>query len=332
VTFPDFTDARGFRQQGSVIDFSPMTLTSGPRKYTIIKDEGGKIHTDEFKRAYKDADAMREGSWDYPKRIRHLTTLAYGSAIEPVYFDLEPRGLVHSFPEDQCPWVHKTFDEETLALRYGRAYVNTEYKCIMDASGTHLFGNIIRAAPPPLYKQDPVLIGLDYNDDWGHAGLVGIQQGSKIYLVDEYRGLALRPPRVVGDRQITDKSGLSLSEWLIGWQERHPGKVAIVGEEQGRSYNAALEALGVRGITPEGWSKAIQNARIPLTIDLCDQGLIVFTDRVPVAFDQARRYHRDEKGNISRQEDHLIDSLHHLIMARSIPGAWSVHDPQKEWV
>jgi hypothetical protein len=259
--------------------------------------------------------------------------ISCATAIEPVYWDLEPRGLVHAFPVDICPWVRADFDEQAMIIRYGQAYVNTEYKCIMDASGTRIFGRLATGPVPVINNQCLCLIGIDWNDDWGHAALAGIQVPSgEIYLVGEYRGLALRAPREPGDRPITDPSALSLIDWLLGWQQRFPGQCAIVAEQQGVNYINALVEGGVRGITPEGWSKAIQEARIPLVIDLCDQGKILFTKNVPWTLKQAKSYRRDDKGNIPHQEDHHIDCLHHLVMARSIPNAWAITDPVKSWI
>lgn len=313
----------------SKIAFNPLTMTSGPREYTIIKDEGGKVVGNKEKQAYKDADGMNEGWWPFPKRIRHLTTLSYDSAIEPVWNYLEPKGLVHSLPETDAFWVHDHLVakygldyEAQLEFIYGRPFVNTEYKCLMDAIGIKLFYGVQECEMPAIDKMDSIVIGIDFNEGWGHAAEAGINQAGtgKVIVFDEYRGLALRQPCMPDDPKITDPSGLSLSEWLIKFSKAYPGRVAIIGESQGAgsTYIKNLQALGVQGLIGESWSGPLQRARIPLTVDLVARGEILFAKgKVPKIRGQLPRYHLDEKGDVPRQEDHHIDALHHLVAGRS---------------
>lgn len=330
---------------GSTIDFSPMTMTSGPRKFTIVKDEGGKVVEPVKKRRYKEAEGMKRGTWDYPKRTRHLTTLAYDTAIEPVYDRLNPLGLVWKFPEEACPWVHQDLIDDygpnypdVISKTYGRPYFRTEYKCIMDTLGVafHIFNKVMEITELPTFylHGDRCLIGLDTNPGVGHAALVGIQQGFYIYLVDEWLGLALRPPVEADDPPITDKSGMALAPWIKMWQARFPGRCGVVCETQGQSIADSLVKLGVRGMDTEPWTGSLQKARIPMTVDLCDQGLIQFLKQkcgiypgVPVTIEQAHKYHKDEKHNIPKQDDHHIDDLHHLLMARPKYFKIESHEP-----
>lgn len=327
---------------GSFIDLNPLTVTSGPRRFTIVKDEGGKVLTPALKREYVMADGMMEGTWEYPRRLRHITTLCYDSAIEPVFYRLKSIGRVYSFPERECPWVHNRLIRKygigyrmAIEDQYGRSYFNTEYDCEMDAAnkGTRIFNKIKIVNELPTFNQSSVcLIGIDTNIGQGNAAVVGIQHLGKIYMVDEYFGVALRTPVQPDDPVITDKSGVGLADWLKAWQRRFPGRCAIVCETQGVSVKNSLEKLGVTGITPEAWSGPIQIARIPMTVDLCSNESIVFTKNVPILLKQINKAYRQENGVIPKQDDHCVDAMHHMVMARSV-GVSDVYSYQPEaWV
>jgi hypothetical protein len=185
---------------------------------------------------------------------------------------------------------------------------------------------------PSLPSDCTCLIGIDTNIGQGNAAVVALQNGDNIYVVDEYMGLALRAPKSPDDPPIADRSGLALSDWLKRWQARYPGRTCITCEEQGVSIADALESLGVTGIVREPWSGSLQQARIPLTVDLCDQDLIQFLASCNKTIEEVRKYYKDDKGSIPRQDDHHVDCLHHLIMARNTSDTIKAYNPIKSWI
>jgi len=94
----------------------------------------------------------------------------------------------------------------------------------------------------------------------------------------------------------------------------------------------ALESLGVTGIVREPWTGSLQLARIPLTVDLCDQEIIVFLKTCTSTIEEVRKYYKDDKGAIPRQDDHHVDCLHHLIMARNTGEPIKAYNPIKSWI
>lgn len=314
--------SRDFRVEfynGSILDITSLNATSGSRKNLIVLDEGGKATDKNDIRNYMDARGMRKGC-SGNVRLRHCTTLNYDSAIHngdySIYEVLDGKGLVWRLHVDDCPWVTLTDEDEQMPAWYK----NIEFYCKMDAPGGKVFNKIRTFSQLPKSECTlKCLIGIDWNPSWGHAVLVALWDArhNNYYIIDEWRGFAFRPPVEKDDPPITDKSGLSMSEFIKSYQEEWEGDCYTVVEatDAKSEYTNRLIALGCIINKREPWGKREQAARVPLAQGLVENNHIFYHEDCEMVIGQHESFHWDDNipGKIPRQEDHHLDGMFHFI-------------------
>lgn len=302
---------------GSILDYNACTMTSGPRKNLILYDEGGKILRQDKKDSYNAARGMADGTFEGEIRLRHFTTLAYGTPGETMFNSLEPEGLVHKFPVEQCPWVWRNGDFLTDKQIHAmpRWWVLMEYYCELVARGGAVF-----QAPPVVIAQFDiaefmanhheamVITSVDWNPVWGDAAIAMVHDGYGNYVV-------------FAEVRTTDTGT------LIEFFNRHAAwgtRNYRVCEKSGEKVFGKVRELAAAGIAfheHELWDTPHQVTKVTVYQGLVERGAIVYTENCTNVIRQHQLYHFKEdksaadvgSNEIPKQEDHHLDAISHGI-------------------
>lgn len=317
ITFPN----------GSILDYNACTMTSGPRKNLIILDEGGKITDSDKYYNYMNAHGMAEGTYQSPVRLRHCTTLAYGTPGEAIYHALEPIGLVHKLVVDQVPWVWRdgAFDQDPVIQQMPRWWVLMEYWCELVAKGGSVFKE------PPVIIDDfdldqacvahplhVIITAVDWNPVWGDAAVAIFWDKDQ----DDY---------VVFDEiRTTDTQKLIL--FFKQYMAYNNYRVCEKSGEKVFGKTKELEDAGITFHEHELWDRATQTLKVTRYQGLSEHGKIKYLRSCTNVIRQHQLYHfKEGKGSddagsneIPKQEDHHLDATSHALrMAHCSPSLWN---------
>ena len=310
---------------GSQIEFNPMTATSGGRKNLVVLDEGGKVEDKDKKDNYRFALGLKEGTFidlsedavisrlqgqivasnSGAKRIRHCSTLAYNTPAEEFYKILEPMGLVFITTVDQVWWVRDSYQNDPVVRAMPDWWVKMEYWCILMPKGQKIFPQnpvIIKGfnvhAEMARDKDAKVLLGADHNPAWGHAFVAVFQHAGGYIVFDELRTLPPAPAIA----------------FLKKYIDLFPGRVYLKFEKP--TVINIVDDIKAAGITIhefESWDAKTQTLKVTIYQGLVEHGRISYTGNCTMIVGQHEKYALDEAGKIAKQEDHMLDATSHVI-------------------
>jgi hypothetical protein len=303
---------------GSDCNFNPTTQVDGWRCNLLFFDEEGKITEKDTIQKNKNAYKVTKGTYKWPIRVRHFTTLSLGTPSIAVEKYLKPRGLVLYFPAtdprnpnqhrefpDICTWVVVTEDD----LRLGEGNVQSELLChAAPEAGSiwirdiEILDTIPEFCIPPLSHGLYARLTIDWNASAGHACEVIITDGEDYWIVDEWSGTDLGVmARFINDQR--RKFGQKLTV-IYEWQG---GDTQCLKYDLETYHDCPLD-------TPDAWDRLVQGIKIPLVQGLGERGKIHAYKGAKHFIEQQPAVFLDEKGKIPESAtDHALVSFAHGV-------------------